>query len=221
MKRPQIILADDHTLLIDAIKNLLEPEFNVVGTFQDGLSLLEGAEALNPDVIVLDIGMPKLNGLGAGERLRRTLPRVKLIYLTMNLDRDLASQAFRIGASGYLLKNSAGSELAHAIREALLGRRYVTPLLTTDEEASVNEIRNRKLAPKLTWRQKEVLQLLAEGNSMKQVAHILNLSPRTIAFHKYTIMDHLHLKSNAELIQFALQYSMVEKHEPHSSSQAG
>jgi DNA-binding NarL/FixJ family response regulator len=209
MRRARIILADDHVMIIDAIKVLLDSEFDVVGTFQDGLSLIESAAKLTPDVIVLDIGMPIMNGLIAGERLRAILPRVKLIYVTMSLDRDVAAEALRIGASGYLLKTSAGSELPLAIREVMLGRRYVTPLLLNRDEVSITALTNKKKPRKLTFRQKEVLQLLAEGHSMKQVAHILNLSPRTIAFHKYTIMEHLQLKSSAELIQYALQNSIV------------
>jgi DNA-binding NarL/FixJ family response regulator len=210
MKRARVILADDHVLLLDALKNLLEPEFEVVGTFQDGVELVEAAPALKPDVIVLDIGMPKMNGLIAGQRLKESLPRVKLIYVTMNLDPDVAAEALQIGASGYLLKTSAGSELPHAIRDVLLGRRYLTPSLKKSmEDRFVEGTRGKKDLHKLTVRQKEVLQLLAEGNSMKEVAYILNLSPRTVAFHKYTIMEHLHLKTTAELIQFALKNSMV------------
>lgn len=210
MKRARIILADDHTLLLEAFKSLLNDEFDVVGTFGDGHALVDAAPALSPDVIVLDIGMPMMNGLSAGQRLKKALPRVKLIYLTANQDPDLAAEAFRLGASGYLVKNSAASELAYAIREALLGRSYVTPLMTKGMVGSfVKNLKRRKSPHKLTLRQKEVLQLLAEGRSMKEVAFVLKVTPRTIAFHKYTIMEQLQIKTNAELIQYALKSSIL------------
>lgn len=210
MKRTRIILADDHLLLLDAFKRLLEPEFEVVGTFSDSQALVEAAPELNPDLIVLDIGMPKMNGLIAGQHLKQMLPQVKLIYLTMSLDPDLAAEAFRLGASGYVLKTSAASELLKAIRDTLLGRPYVTPEFTEGMVGSVvQKLKQRKSPHKLTVRQKEVLQLLAEGHSMKQVAYILDVSPRTVAFHKYTLMEQLHLKSSAELIQFAIKNSIT------------
>lgn len=210
MKRTRVILADDHIMLLDAIKNLLEPEFEVVGTFHDGHALVDGAAALAPDVIVLDIGMPKMNGLSAGQRLKQTLPKVKLVFLTMNLDPDLAAEAFRLGASGYVVKNAAASELVHGIREVLRGRSYITPLMTKGMVGSfIQNIERRKSPNQLTLRQKEVLQLLAEGRSMKEAAFILNVTPRTVAFHKYTMMEHLRLRSSAELIQFAIRSSIV------------
>jgi len=202
----RIILADDHCLFLEALKKFLEPEFNVVGTFNDGHALVKQAPQLNPDLIVLDIGMPLMNGLNAGHRLKEALPKTKLIYLTMNMDRDIAAEAFRLGASGYLVKSSAGTELTKAIREALRGKFYITPLMTEGVVGSFIENVKRKHKPeKLTLRQKEVLQLLAEGRSMKEVAFMLNVSPRTIAFHKYTMMEHLRLKTSAELIQFAVK----------------
>ncbi|MCM3870399.1 MAG: response regulator transcription factor [Pyrinomonadaceae bacterium] len=209
MKRKRIILADDHVILLDAIKNLLEPEFEIVGTFNDGHALLSGAPELDPDVIVLDIGMPKMNGLSAGQRLKQMLPRVKLIYLTMNLDPDLAAEAFRLGASGYLVKNSAATELVHGIHEVLRNRSYITPLMTKGMVGSFLQNLERKNSNRLTLRQKEVLQLLAEGRSMKEAAFILNVTPRTVAFHKYTMMEHLRLRTSAELIQFAFKSSIV------------
>jgi DNA-binding NarL/FixJ family response regulator len=210
MKRSRIILADDHTLLLDAIKKLLQPEFEVVGTFDEGHALIEAAPALDPDAIVLDIGMPIMNGLNAGQHLKQILPRVKLIYLTMNQDPDLAAEAFRLGASGYVVKTSGASELVHAIREALLGRSYVTPLMTKGMVGSfVQNLKRRKSPHKLTLRQKEVLQLLAEGRSMKEVAYLLEVTPRTVAFHKYTMMEQLQLRTSAELIQYAFKCSMV------------
>lgn len=211
MRRARIILADDHRLLLDIIRNLLEPEFDVVGTFSDGCSLVEGAPKLNPDLIVLDIGMPLLNGLSAGQELKQQLPRVKLFYLTMNVDADMAAEAFRLGASGYGVKNSAATELVDAIRLVLRGGCYVTPLLTKgmNRESFIQELRQKKSTGDLTLRQKEVLQLLAEGFSMKEVAYKLHVTPRTVAFHKYSMMEHLRLRSTAELIQFALKHSLA------------
>jgi DNA-binding NarL/FixJ family response regulator len=210
MKRARIILADDHNLLVDAFKVLLQPYFEVVATFADGHRLVQDAPALAPDVIVLDIGMPIMNGLIAGQRLKQIMPNVKLIYLTMNQDPDVAAEAFRLGASGFLVKNSAASELVHAINEALLARTYITPLMTKDMVGSfIQNFKRRKTPHELTLRQREVLQLLAEGRSMKEVAYHLNVTPRTIAFHKYTMMDQLQLKSSAELIQYAMKSSIV------------
>jgi len=210
MKRPRIVLADDHTLMCDALKNLLEPEFEVVGIFADGLSLVESVAALNPNVIVLDIGMPKMNGLNAGKRLKQTMPSTKLVYLTMNSDPDIAGEAFRLGASAYLLKNSAVTELLGAIRQVVRGGLYVTSLMTKDMDGSyVQNFKLRKSTNHLTPRQKEVLQLLAEGWSMKEAAFILHLSPRTVAFHKYQMMEHLSIKSSAELIEYAMMNSLV------------
>jgi DNA-binding NarL/FixJ family response regulator len=205
MFRTRVILADDHVLILDALKNLLEPEFEVVGTFNNGLDLVEGAPKLKPNVIVLDIGMPTMNGLNAGQRLKQSMPGVKLIYMTMNQDHDVAAEAFRLGATGYLLKNSAASELVKAIRLVARGGSYVTALMTKDLLGSaVQHFKNLKSSNHLTPRQKEVLQLLSEGRSMKEAAYILHVSPRTVAFHKYTMMEHLHIKSSAELIQYAL-----------------
>jgi DNA-binding NarL/FixJ family response regulator len=210
MKRTRIILADDHILLLDSLKNLLEPEFEVVGTFADGRVLLESAPRLTPDVIVLDIGMPIMNGLNAGQRLKQVMPGVKLIFLTMNSDPDVAAEAFRLGASGFLFKNSAASELVHAIREVRRGRSYITPMLTEGMVGSyMQNLKRRKSPRQLTLRQKEVLQLLAEGRSMKEVAFVLNVTPRTVAFHKYTMMEQLQVRSSAELIQFAMKSSVM------------
>jgi DNA-binding NarL/FixJ family response regulator len=210
MLSTRVILADDHRLLLDALKKLLEPEFNVVGEFGDGLELVRQAPQLKADVIVLDIGMPNMNGLTAGQRLKQQMPAVKLIYLTMNNDPEIAAEAFRLGASGFLLKSSAGSELVSAIRTVVRGGSYITPRMTEDiVGSSINYFKNLKNANHLTLRQKEVLQLLAEGRSMKEAAFILNVSPRTVAFHKYTMMDHLQIKSTAELVQYALQTRLV------------
>jgi DNA-binding NarL/FixJ family response regulator len=210
MKRTRVVFADDHTLLLEALKNLIEPEFEVVGMFADGLAVINGAPMLNPHVIVLDIRMPTMNGLNAGERLKQLMPSVKLVYLTQDQDPDIAAQAFRLGASAYLLKNSAASELVHAIRLVMRGSPYVTPLMTQGMAGSViHSFKRRKGPSHLTLRQKEVLQLLAEGRSMKEAAFILKVSPRTVAYHKYIMMEHLHIRSSAELIEYALTSSVA------------
>jgi len=210
MRRARVLLADDHRLLLEAFEKLLQPHCEVVGTVSDGRALLTAARELKPDVIILDIAMPLLNGMVAGERLKQMLPEVKLIFLTVNEDPGFASEAMRIGASGYLLKSSAASELFHAIEVALEGRTYVTPMIMQDMVTLLaNGGQPSAASAKLTTRQREVLQLLAEGHSMKEVANILDLSPRTIAFHKYRIMEALSLKTNADLVQFAIKHGFV------------
>jgi len=208
MKGPRVLLADDHALLLGAFDKLLAEECEVVGQVLDGRALVTAAEQLKPDVIVLDVSMPLLNGLDAGRQIKQKLRHVKLIYLTMNEDADIAAEAFRLGASGYLLKRSAASELLTAIREVMLGRSYITPLVT---EGLVGALLSKKQAPvhQLTDRQREVLQLLAEGSSMKEVASLVNLTPRTIAFHKYQMMKQLKVRSTAELIQYAVRHHIV------------
>jgi len=206
MKRARILLADDHALLLEAFKKLLEPEFEVVGTAPDGRALLQMAAELAPDLIVLDISMPLLNGLDAGRQVKIILPAVKLIYLTMNQDLDLVTEALQIGANGYVLKNSTYSELRKAISRALLGRTYVTPLVTQEMDGFLlQDPMRRKQIIRLTARQREVLQLLAEGRSMKEAAYILNVTPRTVAFHKYRMMEDFNIHTNAELIKFAVR----------------
>jgi DNA-binding NarL/FixJ family response regulator len=207
MTKPRILMADDHLMLLEAFKALLQPEFEVVGTVTDGRSLLEAFSRLNPDVVLLDVAMPLLNGLDAGRQLKAQRRSVKLIYLTMNPDPDLAGEALRLGASGYVLKSSAAQELKQAIQEALRGRSYITPLITRDVIGSL--IDQRSSRHELTGRQREVLQLLAEGKSMKEVAAILDLTPRTVAFHKYRMMQQLRLKTSAELVTFAVRQGVV------------
>jgi DNA-binding NarL/FixJ family response regulator len=207
MARPRILMADDHLMLLEAFKALLEPDFDVVGTVTDGRRLLDEFARLHPDVVLLDIAMPLLNGLDAGRQLKAQRRSVKLIYLTMNPDPELASEALRLGASGYVLKSSAADELKQAIHEALLGRSYLTPLITRDVVGSLMQPRTER--HELTNRQCEVLQLLAEGKSMKEVAAILDMTPRTVAFHKYRMMEQLRLKTSAELVKFAVRRGMV------------
>jgi DNA-binding NarL/FixJ family response regulator len=209
-RRPRVLIADDHTFVAEACGKLLEPEFEVVGIVADGQALLEKAPDLKPDIVVLDVGMPLLNGLEAGKRIKSIVRTVKIVYLTMNNDLGIAAEAFRLGASGYLLKTSAASELPIAIREVLKGKLYVSPLITKDVDTFFLEIRVSHMGQeKLTNRQREVLQLLAEGRSMKEVAYILKLTPRTVAFHKYKIMELLRLKTNADLVQYAIREHVI------------
>ena len=210
MSRTRVLLADDHTLITAALRKLLEGEFEVVGSVEDGRALLNAAIDLRADVVVLDIGLPLLNGLDAGQQLRERHPGIKIVYLTQNRDPNLAVEAFRRKASGYLLKNSAASELSLAIREAVRGRSYVSPLIAKAMmECMLNRGPGAEGLPGLTPRQREVLQLLAEGKSMKEVAAILNITTRTVEFHKYRMMELLSLKTNAELVQYAVRQGIV------------
>jgi DNA-binding NarL/FixJ family response regulator len=208
MARPRVLLADDHALLLGAFAKLLAEECEIVGQVSDGRALVAAAEKLQPDVIVLDISMPLLNGLEAGRQIKQRSRNVKLVFLTMNEDADLAAEAFRSGASAYLLKRSAAPELAAAIREVMQGRSYVTPLATEGLVGALQHV-NEYQTEELTPRQREVLQLLAEGHSMKEVASVLSLTPRTVAFHKYRMMEQLKIKTSAELIQYAVKHHIV------------
>ncbi|HRI03200.1 MAG TPA: response regulator transcription factor [Pyrinomonadaceae bacterium] len=204
MLRTRIILVDDHRILLDALKSLVEPEFEVAAIFEDCQTLLEQAVELRPDIVVLDIGMPMINGLAAGEQLKKLLPKTKLIFLTMNHDKDTAAEAFQLGASGYVVKTSAGTELIKALREVIRGGYFASEVLTEGMVGSfVQAFKKMKSSNTLTLRQKEVLQLLAEGLSMKEAALVLKITPRTVAFHKYSMMERLNIKSNAELMAFA------------------
>jgi len=204
-----VLLADDHALVVGAFEKLLAGVCEVVGQVSDGRALLAAAESLKPDIIVLDISMPLLNGLDAGRQIKQKQRDVKLVFVTMNEEPELAADAFKAGASGYLLKRSAASELATAIREVMQGRSYVTPLVTEGLVGSLLNAGQQKGTHELTPRQREVLQLLAEGRSMKEVASVLNLTPRTVAFHKYQMMEQLNVKTTAELIQYAVRHHIV------------
>jgi DNA-binding NarL/FixJ family response regulator len=206
MSVPRVLLADDHVLLLGAFEKLLAADCTIVGQVSDGRALVAAAEQLKPDVIVLDISMPLLNGLEAARQIKKKLNNVKLVFLTMNEDADLAAEAFRAGASAYLLKRSATSELPAAIREVMQGRSYITPLVA---DGLVGSLIHDAAPHQLTPRQREVLQLLAEGRSMKEVGSVLNLTARTVAFHKYRMMEQLKVKSTAELIQYAVKHHIV------------
>jgi DNA-binding NarL/FixJ family response regulator len=209
MGRPRVLLADDHELILGAFEKLLANDCEIVGKVTDGRALVDAAEKLRPEVVVLDIGMPQLNGLEAARKIKQSLPDVKLVFLTMNEDADVAAEAFRAGASAYLLKRSPASELATAIREVMQGRSYVSSLVTEGLMGSLMHVEEQPPSHELTSRQREVLQLLAEGNSMKAAAEVLKLTPRTIAFHKYQMMEQLHIKSTAELIRYAVRHHIV------------
>jgi DNA-binding NarL/FixJ family response regulator len=212
MKCPRILLADDHTMLLDAFRRLLEPRCEIVGAAADGRTLLDVATSTRPDVIVLDISMPRLNGMDALRQLRRKMPAVRFVFLTVNEDPDIAAQAINLGASGYLLKSSAAGELFTAIERALAGKIYITPLLTKGVPLGVFLSQAAKPdVEKLTLRQREVLQLLAEGRAMKEIADLLNVTARTVAFHKYTIMEELGMKTSAELVQYALEHGLLKR----------
>jgi DNA-binding NarL/FixJ family response regulator len=207
--RPRVLLADDHQLVADSCRKVLESEFSVIGVVTDGDALLRTLPDLQPDVVVVDIGMPHLSGLDAAARIRTEFPRIKVVFLTMEQDSELAAEAFRRGASGYLLKTSAASELVTAVREVLRGGTYISPALGLGRPGSARQARRSKPRRSLTKRQQEVLRLLAQGRSMKEAGEILHLTTRTIAFHKYRIMDLLQLHNNAELIQYAVRNRFV------------
>jgi DNA-binding NarL/FixJ family response regulator len=211
MKRSRVLIADDHSMVIDGLRGLLEPEYEVVGAVNDGRAVLPEVRRLQPDVVVIDISMPLLNGLDCTRQLRDAGCTAKILILTMHPDATLAQEALAAGASGYLLKSSPGSELKRALRDVLLGRTYLSTALTRD----VGEVMGRMTSihedvwARLTPRQREVLQLLAEGKSHKEVANILNISVKTAEYHKYAILDKLGLKSNAELVQYAIRHGII------------
>lgn len=210
MQRTRVFLADDHSLLLEAFSTLLEPKFDVVGTAVDGREMLSAVKKIKPDVVVLDINMPNLNGFDAGEKLKKLFPDIKLLFLTVNEDPELVTEAFRIGANGYLLKNSAASELFQAIDAVMAGGNYVTPGIARDMISSfIKNPSGQGMHSNLTLRQREVLQLLAEGKTMKEIASILNITPRTVAFHKYQIMEELDIKTNSELVKYAIKHGYV------------
>lgn len=210
MRRIRILLADDHTMVCDGFRKLLEPQYEVVGNVGDGRAMLKAATELKPDLVLVDVGMPLLNGLDAARELKKLTPSVKLIFLTMNGDPDVASEAFRIGASGYLLKNSAGPELLQAVHDVLRGKSYVTPQIRQEmEQLFIRDPKALSRSKHLTDRQREVLQMLAEGRSMKEIAYILQISLRTVRFHKYQIMENLGITTNSELVQYAIKHSII------------
>ncbi len=212
MARPRVLLADDHKILVEGLRGLLEPEFDLLATVEDGRELVERALELMPDVIIADVSMPLLNGIEATRQILPKAPKIRVVFLTMHADVAYANEAFRAGASGYILKRSAAGELGTAIREALNGGVYVTPSVA---RAMMNDTFGGKglnqSGPRdaLTNRQREVLQLVAEGRTIKEIGGILNLSPKTVEFHKYRVMEQLSIRSTAELTQYAVKHGIV------------
>jgi DNA-binding NarL/FixJ family response regulator len=210
MRRTRILLADDHTMIAAGLQKLLEPAYEVVGCVEDGRALLKAAARLKPDLVLLDVGMPLLNGLDAARELKKTMPGIKLIFLTMNTDSDIASEALRIGASAYLLKTSQPSELLQAIHDVVRGISYVTPqIIRAIKETFLRDPNALNRARELTGRQREVLQMLAEGRSFKDIANILQITPRTVRFHKARIMIELGIATNSELVKYAINHGVI------------
>ena len=210
-KRPRVLLADDHQIVAEGLKSLLAADFELVGVVADGRALLEAARKLKPDVIVADIAMPQLNGIDALVQLRKQDPKVKVIFLTMHQEANYARKALEAGALGFVLKHSAPAELVTAIRAALEGKTYLTPSITRDVLQSMNRHSDttRDSSTPITPRQREILQLLAEGRSAKEIGSMLSISTRTVEFHKYQMMETLDLHTNAELVRFAIKQGIV------------
>ncbi len=211
MSKPRVLLADDHTLVLDGFRKLLEEQCEIVGAVEDGRALLDAAERHRPDVITLDISMPRLNGIDAARQLRKRVPEAKLIFVTMHADQAYISEAFKAGASGYLLKRSAGSELVQAIQSVMNGNYYVTSLIAKDLVRS-SLVGGRAAVIQcntLTPRQREVLQLVAEGRTVKEIAATLSISPKTVEFHKSQLMEQLDLHTTAELTKYALTHGLI------------
>jgi DNA-binding NarL/FixJ family response regulator len=210
MRLPRVILADDHALVAEALHVLLAPHFEVVAIVADGHELLESAMSLKPEAIVVDVAMPLLNGLEAGRQIKEKMPGIKLVFLTMNEDPELAVEAMQAGASGYVLKKSAASELLQAMGAALRSKTYITPQIARGmEDAFIRNPQGRSHHKSITPRQRQVVQLLAEGKSMKEAADVLKVAPRTVAFHKYRLMQDLGLKTNADVVQYAIKTRIV------------
>jgi DNA-binding NarL/FixJ family response regulator len=211
-RRPRVLLADDHLLVAEALTSLLSAEFDLAGVVEDGRALVEAAGRLRPDVIVADVAMPHLNGIDALVRLRKSGNRVPVVFLTMHRDVTFARRALEAGASGFVLKHSASVELIAALRAALEGKTYLTPQLAGGVLEALKQGPEKREDPvvSLTPRQREVLQLLSEGRSAKEIASSLSISARTVEFHKYQIMERLGLRTSAELVHFAIKHGLVE-----------
>ena len=210
-KRISVLLADDHAIVTEGLRRVLDPEFDVVGVVPDGRALVEMASTLKPDAIIADISMPLLNGIDAARVIRKTDRQVRIVFLTMHTDIIYASEALRAGASAYVLKSSAGTEIVTAVREALRGHTYVTPALDHRllEEQARCDCPAEGTAPRLSPRQRQVLQFVAEGRSTKQIADVLQISPRTVEFHRYRAMESLGVHSIAELVQYAIKHRVI------------
>lgn len=209
MKRPSILIADDHKMFAQGLASLLEDEFDLVGTVPNGQALIEEAGRLKPDLILVDISMPVLNGLDAVRRVTQTNATSRIVFLTMHADTRLLREAFECGGRGYVLKQSAGEELLFALRQVMAGQRYISPTIANEMESQSRPQLDEKQHFKLTPRQREVLQLLAAGHTMKEIAGRLNISTRTAESHKYEMMEGLGVESTAELIQYAIKLGLI------------
>lgn len=213
MRRARVLLADDHRIVAEGLKGILEPEFELVGIVEDGRALVEAVEKLQPDVVVADVSMPLLNGIEAMRQFKKKYKNIAVVFLTMHTDVMYAAEALEAGALGYVLKHSAPSELVTAVSNAFKGRTYITPLLA----GALLQFHKQKSqetfdeSARLTGRQREVLQLLAEGHSVKEIASILGISSKTVEFHKYGMMENLGLKTSAELVRYAVKHGIVDK----------
>jgi DNA-binding NarL/FixJ family response regulator len=211
MGRPRVLLADDHRIVLEGLRSLLQSEFEIVGEVEDGRTLVAEAERLRPELVVADISMPNLNGIDAARQIKKIDERIRIVFLTMHADVTYAAGAFETGASGFVLKHSAPQELISAMREAMQGKTYVTPMIAGDLIGSFQNGTPLKgeLKTDLSPRQREVLQLIAEGKSVKEVAATLRISTRTVEFHKYRIMEQLNIKTSAELVQYAVKHGII------------
>lgn len=211
MTKPRVLLADDHTLVLDGYRKLLEGFCDIVGAAEDGRTLLKLAHQLQPDIVTLDISMPHLNGIDAARKLHKDLPDAGIIFVTMHADQAYVTEAFKAGAKGYLLKRSAGSELVQAIHAVTSGHTYITPLIAKGlvQSAVTGRTPSAKRGAPLTPRQREVLQLVAEGNTVKEIAAALDISPKTVEFHKTQLMDQLDLHTTAELTRYAMTHGLI------------
>ena len=207
MSRPKILLADDHTMVAQALAHYLKEDFDLVGIVDDGQKLIRAVRELRPDVVITDIAMPVMDGVEALRQLRAQGETVRIILLTMHAEAELACQALRAGAAGYLLKHSAGEELVAAIGQVMQGNVYISPLIARDVVRAMSLPAGRG-ATDLTQRQRDVLRLVAGGLTMKEVAAELNLSPRTVEAHKYEMMETLGVRSTAELVRYALRHGI-------------
>ena len=211
MRKFRVLLADDHKIVLEGLKSLLEPEFDLVGTVEDGSALVKEAERLHPDVIVADISMPLLNGIEAVRQIKKTDDRIKVVFLTMHPDVAYATMAFEAGASGYVLKGSASRELITAINDAMKERTYVTPMIAGELLQSYKKTQPGQdvFNKKLTHRQEEILQLLAEGHPTKEIANLLHISPRTVETHKYNMMQELGFKTTTDLVKYTIKQGII------------
>jgi DNA-binding NarL/FixJ family response regulator len=209
VRRPRLLLADDHDLLVDALRHLLEREFSVLRGVSDGEALVDAAVELRPDIVLCDVSMPRLSGLQAVQRIRQRLPQVHCIVLTMHDDPALAAEAFRVGASAYVLKSAPAAELLRVIRTVLAGNSYPSRVTNPKQQPANRRLTDICEPESLSAREREVLRLVAGGKTMKETAAALGITPRTVAFHKYRIMRHLSMRSSAELVQFAVKRRLV------------